>query len=526
VKGINQSISQSVIMMMKEKILQKKCILGVNTAVRSVHLLDEDQILYSCGNHVLIWNKHTKNQIFLQQCGCGEEIQLIALCSARKQIAISIKGGDSGPQILIYDAINFKRKKVIKSQSVDDSDAIGVSFSKDGKQCLVLRDAPDYLLTLWNIEKTAKVLASIRLATPSGKRMKQAEMRLSSESKDVIVCASGNGIIRFFKIVDGIFRPITVNLRGEQQNYVAQSWLSNDVVILGTDNNELIVMHNFIAKAVVSIDGWNQCITSMIPFSQGIIVGGSKGSVRVYTCIEENNYTPSLAKEMSIEHNGNSEIVAIDKAATEEMFICLLSTGRICSFPLSDKDIAIGTNMVPWFHAAGPDGNCCITCMDICILKPIVATGGSDRTLRIWNYETKDFELTSNFDSDIISVSLHPSSLQILICFQNHIELNYIQHKGLSTVWRRDMQTDGSSCFSNGGQYFALVCGPFVQVYGTYKFDPICTLRGHSSPIKAIAWRHDDQELSTIGSDNVICKWTVSNGKRKIRHGKYKCFVL
>jgi WD40 repeat protein len=347
-----------------------------------------------------------------------------------------------------------------------------------------------------------------------------------TESKEIIVCASGNGIIRFFKIVDGIFRPITVNLRREQQNYVVQSWLSNESVILGTESNELIVMHNFVTKVVVPINnGWDQSITSMIPFSQGVIVGGNKGSIRVYTCTKENDFTPILAKDMHIDDTYKSEIIAIDKAATEEMFICLLSTGRICSFPLSDNEIPIGKNMVPWFHAAGPDGSCRITCMDICILKPIVATGGADKTLRIWNYETKDFELTSHFDSSIITISLHPSSLQILICFENHVELDYIQYKGLSTVWRRDIQPHGSSCFSNGGQYFALVCGPLAQVYGTYKFDPICTLRGHSSPVEAIAWKHNDQELATIGSDGVVRVWTVSNGKRKLRHGKFICIL-
>ena len=506
--------------------IQKKSILGVNTKVKSVHLLNIEQILYSCGNHVLVWNTHTKNQTFLYQCSSGEEVQIIELFASRRQIAISVKkiDGGGGPQILIYDAITFKRKKAIKFQgdvNNDDSDVISLSFSMDGKQCTVLRDAPHYQLTLWNIEKSAKTVASIRLATPSGKEIRRVTIQpSSSENKDVVVCASGNGIIRFFKVIDGIFRPITVNLRREQQNYIVQCWLSNKIAILGTDSNELIVMENFVAQAVVSISGWDESITSMISFSHGVILGGSKGSIRIYTCIKENDYTLSLSKDLSLDDKRVSEIVAIDKAATEEMVICLLSNGRICSCPLSDTNIAVGENIVPWFHDIGSDGTCRVICMDICLLKPIVATGGVDRSLRIWNFETNDFELMSSFQDDIISISLHPSSLQILICFKNHVELNYIYNSGLSEVWSRELQTTGSSCFSNGGQHFALVCGPFVQVYGTYKFDPICTLRGHTAPIKAIAWRHDDLELATIGSDNVICMWNVPNGKRKLRHGE------
>ncbi len=666
------------------QLLQKRCILGVNTSVRSVHLLnDGDQILYSCGNHVLIWNRHRYNissskdttrnsngnsnsnsnsknnrdqqQVFLHQCGRGEEICFIELCHSRKQIAIVIKssksgsgrgsgsgssvrgengsgrrGGGGGSQIILYDAITFKRKKIIKpaetfssssassssssiiNTSTDDgseSDIIGLSFSKDGKHILILYDEPNYLLTLWNIEhKVPKVSASIRLATPSGKRIKHAtimpfssssssssstEVTSSSSSslssstdaaKEIIVCASGNGIIRFFKIVDGIFRPVTVNLRREQQNYVAQCWLSNGMLLLATDSNELIVMSNFVAKAVVSIEGWSsswsggsgfgrgrdddnridkyhQSITSMISFSQGVVVGGSKGSVRVYTCTEENNYTPSLAKDLSVVGRGEGEgegagqgeidgedghhvnqninsssqdeqILAMDRMVTEEMCACLTSTGRICSVPLSDNEIAIGENLVPWFHSAGghdgpdgkdgKDGKCSsiIRCMEVCRSKPIVATGGSDKTLRIWNYQTKQFELIKSFQTNIVSISFHPSSLKVLVCCEDRVLLSYVHYRGLSTVWQREVQTNGLSCFSNGGQYFCLVCGPFVQVYDTYKLDPICTLRGHSSPIEAIGWRDDDQELATLGSDNVICMWKVSNGKRKLRHGE------
>jgi len=130
----------------KDKLLQKKRILSLNTAVKSVHLPHQDQILDSCGNHVLIWNKHTKKQIFLYQCGNGEEISFIEeLCSSKKQIAIIIRSVDGGPQVLLYDAIACKRRKVIKPDIDDGSDVIGLSFSKDGKHCLVLRDKPSYL---------------------------------------------------------------------------------------------------------------------------------------------------------------------------------------------------------------------------------------------------------------------------------------------------------------------------------------------------------------------------------------------
>ncbi len=504
--------------MAKENVsIKKKCILGVNTKVEAVHLLDIERVLYACGNHVLIWNTHTKNQTFVYQCVDGEDIQTIELFAERRQIGIATKKSD-GSQICIYDTMSLNRRKVIKIQNDDDSGIISLSFSTDGKHCLVLRDAPYYHLTLWNIEKNAKMIATIRLATASGKQLRTAAIQPSLDNKDPIACASGNGIVRFFKVVDGIFRPITVNLRREQQNYVAQCWLTNEVVILGTVDNELIVMRNYVEKEVVRIV-WDQLITSIISFSHGIIVGGSKGSIHVFNCVGDNNYAPSLMKDMILDRHDSSKVVAIDKADTEELAICLLGNGRICSFPLSDNNVVIRENIVPWYHTVGDDGTC-VKSMDTSILKPIVATAGSDRTLRIWNFDSNEYELIKTFESEIISVSLHPNSFLVLVCFMQHVELSYIHCDKLFLMWRRDMETNGSSCFSHGGQYFALVSGPIVQIYDTYKLDPICTLRGHSSPINSISWRSDDQELATIGIDNVICIWTTSNGKRKLRHGK------
>ncbi len=514
----------------KKITLQKQCILGVNTSIEGgVYLLDEEQVLYSSGNHVLIWNKHRRDQTFIHQCGKGEEIQLVTICSARKQIAVAVKSTHVGHHVLIYDAISFKRKRVIKIQNDnDESDVISLSFSQDGKQCLVLRDAPYYFLTLWNTEKSAKVVASIRLATPSGKQLRTAQLRPSTSgdpnNKDIIVCASGRGIIRFFKVVDGIFRPITVHLRREQQNYVVQRWLSNDVVLLATDNNEVIVIQNFEMKNAVKIADWKECVTtSMAVFSQGVILGADNGNLLIYNCTKDNQYLPSLAK--TITNGGDdstSKIISIDSTPTEEFFICLKITGEICSYPLCDNEHATGEPMIPCFHTSGLNGTSNITCMDVCAFKTIIATGGSDRTVRIWNYTTNTFELTSHFDTDVVSLSLHPNSLQILICCRNHVELNYIYKQELHTVWRRERQQIISCKFSNGGQYFALVCGPYVQILNTYSLESMCTLRGHSANIETLAWRQDDQEIATIGLDAVVCKWNVTNGKRILRYGEFE----
>ncbi len=595
-------------------LLQKEFLLGVDTThVRCAYFLDRDQVLYSCGNHVLVW-RQDKTQVFLHQCSSGEVIRHVQLCPNRNIISIVVSGkegkegdddkevgdqhkeeGDGNheteigissrrscsPYILFYDAVTFRRKKVSKVIMDNVHEIICVSLSRDGKVCLVLGGAPDYLLTLWSIEKaTPKVLASMRLATPSGKIIQRADLcpsqqrdsnsarNLSSEGNEYLICVSGSGILRFF-IVDSSnnLRPKTLKLHGEQQDYVHHCWLPNRTVVLATATHELLVISNFETKAIVFLHEWQQqqqAITTITPapLNKGFMVGGSRGAIRFYRISQEDEdeYFLQAIREISMggdggglqnenghyqlcprdneqlnENNNQPQVCHIDQLEGDNLALCLLSSGRVSSFILSNFDASNaesnstmqGDDLIPEFHRSTNIGNLSsgyghgtkkLKCMSICAWKPIIATGGSDRTLRIWNYQTRTFELTNNYMEDIVSVSLHPSSFQVLVCTKTQVDMSFIKHDGLHSVWHKELRTNGSSTFSRGGAYFALDMGPFVQVYNTYTCHLVSTLRGHAASIKSLCWKSDDQDLATVGADGMICVWKVWSGQRLLRY--------
>ncbi len=603
-------------------LLQKEFLLGVDTThVRCAHFLDRDQVLYCCGNHVLIW-RQDKTQVFLHQCSSGEIIRHVQLCPKRNIIAIVISGnedqqeddynGDVGdqndeedvaandetttgtpshrscsPYILFYDAVTFRRKKVSKVIMQNVHEIICVSLSRDGKVCLVLGGAPDYLLTLWSIENaTPKVLASMKLATPSGKIIRQADLcpssqrdsnnvrNISGEGYEYLICVSGSGILRFF-IVDSSnnLRPKTLKLHGKQQNYIHHCWLPNRTVVLATATHELLVISNFETKAIVFLHEWEQLQQSITaitpaPLNKGFMVGGSHGAIRFYRISQEDEdeYFLQAVREISMggdidtniqnenlhqrfsprdneqihQKNNQSQVYHIDQLESDNVALCLLNTGRVSSFALSNFDTSDvdsnstmqGDDLIPEFHRSTDIGNLNsgngygyrtkkIKCMSICAWKPIIATGGSDRTLRIWNYQSRTFELTNQYMEDLVSVSLHPTSFQVLVCTKTQVDVSFIKHDGLHSVWHKELRTNGSSCFSRGGTYFALDMGPFVQVYNTYTCHLVSTLRGHAASIKSLCWKSDDQDLATVGADGVICVWKVWSGQRLLRYCKW-----
>jgi WD40 repeat protein len=322
-----------------------------------------------------------------------------------------------------------------------------------------------------------------------------------------------------------VFQPVTVKLEREQQNYVRHCWLSdgNATVVLVTDQNDLVLVQNFEEKVIIPIRDWGQSITAISSSGQSFMIGGDGGSIRLYHMNEEGQATLQTTLDMG----ESSEILAFDRFEHDNFAICLFQTGKIFKIPTSnfETDSSMGGEIVPSFHmgidvdTAGVDACKSIICMSICKWKPILATGGADRTLRIWDLKKKKFTTVRQYEDDIVSVSLHPMSLQILLCCKSFVLVSEVLQDELSPpIWRQEIQTNGSSCFSNGGHYFALSVGDFVQIYNTFTHEIICTLRGHTAPVQSICWKNDDLRVATIGRDGAVCIWDTWLGKRIFRY--------
>ena len=54
-----------------------------------------------------------------------------------------------------------------------------------------------------------------------------------------------------------------------------------------------------------------------------------------------------------------------------------------------------------------------ITGVDVCQRKPLVATCGVDRSIKVWNYLTLELELSKEFEESVESVALHPTGKHI-----------------------------------------------------------------------------------------------------------------
>ena len=124
----------------------------------------------------------------------------------------------------------------------------------------------------------------------------------------------------------------------------------------------------------------------------------------------------------------------------------------------------------------------------MCCRKPLVATCGLDKSVRVWNYLDKSTEIVQYFAEDCHSVAFHPSGLHLLVGFGD--KLLEATAQGIRSC---------IGAISNSSAIFACACGVSFST-------PACaavsaTTMSDCSPI------HD--ENPTIG-----LKCTYGNGDR------------
>lgn len=501
--------------------------------------------------------------------------------------------------VTIYGTKLRKKKASFRlAQEHVAGNVLHVSFI-DATHVLVLGSAPDYNLTLWSIDRTAigtttgstfdtaltpskapkhkrpeGFVASVKLATPSDKVLYRADASpLKDKAGNTIICATGNGIVRFFRLANSTFRPVTVNLKRKQQNYVSHKWLSSGKVALGTDSGEIIIIDNFSTREVINLPGPCQTVSSLEEYSTGLIVGSDRGMVHLFEERKENCnaevacYQQTVSLRLLADQPSSTTVTGIATLETDEA-ICATSDDQMFKLPLSGvangvghKDRRLINHTIPFHRGSGS----CITSADVSLWKPVVVVASSwstnnvpactgsndDNTVRIWNYQTKEVEATKRFDARILNVCFHPSSFKIAVCTDDGklISCNVVRSlepdaidnaQGERSSSQRsidcfttalpnkivvsghvEVTTPGQCRYSNGGEYVAVTSGSILHVYDSYSLKEVCTLRGHSLEIKSIQWQETPpllQRLCSVGADGVLCIWAIPSGTKVLRH--------
>ena len=191
-----------------------------------------------------------------------------------------------------------------------------------------------------------------------------------------------------------------------------------------------------------------------------------------------------------------------------------------CSVTTGHKD---GVNRV----AFSPDGR-------------LIASGSFDKTVCIWNVETRDEVAHTNllrpklltgvpnhiaFSPDCSLLMIHRFSTDVELWDLNTCKLKFtLWTPGCAAfnpdssriasggddnavhIW--DVETGKKVCSMRGHSVYNHECTCTDDLpYGDYKANPKCPMRGHSQPVRSIAFSPDGSQLTSVSIDGTVKVW-------------------
>lgn len=454
----------------------------------------------------------------------------------RRYVAIAEKG--EKPVITIYDLHSLRKRKVLSSSEfVKSNEYVSLAFSPDSKYLVAQSGKPDYTLLYWTWEKS-KVMAVQKTSNPN---TNAPVYQVSFNPQDnTQLCVVGNGIFKHFRYHEGALKPFLNFQKMEAHNYLCHAWVSDERVVVGTDTGHLFLFEQGEAKNEFnpvqhkdekktgdddadSLATIIPQVTAIVAYSKGFACACGPGTVHLYEKTDDKEYFKKT-REIKIPPDSNSAdptsaqkqiITCLTVSPSEETLVASTNHSQLYYITLPSADLGRSDGDQIYFETLAQSfHNGQVLGLDVCIRKPLIATCSSDKSVRIWNYETCNLELYREFPEEALSIALHPSGLYILVGFSDKLRLMNLLIDDIRTFKEFPMRTCKECAFSNGGHLFAAVTSNIIQIFSTTTFESVSNLKGHSGRVKAITWFPDDSKIVSCGMDGAVYEWDPYSGKR------------
>jgi cilia- and flagella-associated protein 57 len=485
-------------------------------------VVDDHQLVYVCGQQVVSMNTETKEQQFIS--GTTQSFQSFGICSiacspSKKTIAIA-ETVDPVAVVTLYDSQSLRRRKVLQFPELGSKEIRAMAFSADGKLCLTQGAGPEWNLVLWNVEKSIKILGWVKISMSDENPVNQVSFCPWDAN---VLLVLGKGLIRIFRVTEGQLRPVSVNVRRDQANFISHTWLWDDRLLLGTASGEILFLEGLEFKAVVhplpNDTSDPSPILSLAPISKGFVAGTTGGEMWSFS-LEEDLKEQYKREETFFLPKKEGGIISIC-VTTDDALICATDTQQLFQFNLANSSVSKDSTghsgfdyLFTGFHKIMPNADSAITGIDVALWKPIAVTCSKDHTVRVWNLLEKRVEITKYFQEEPCALSVHPSGLYVVIAFTDKIRIASILLDDIAVTKELNIRGCNEVKFSRGGQYIAAVNGANVQLFNTYSGSVVSTLRGHTAKVRSIAWMHHDSKLMTVGQEGTVYVWEAFTGAR------------
>ncbi|KAI9351164.1 WD repeat-containing protein 65-like protein [Zopfochytrium polystomum] len=527
--------------------------LTVTATPENIFYVDESTIIFPAGCNVVVADVDQGSQKFIPATEKAEAISALTVSPDRHIFAVAERA--ARPSLVIYDLHSFRKRRTLppcpESQGVA-KEFTSMAFSADGRYLAAQLGSPELILHYYSWEK-GRLLATFNFSSiatalsgpamqssvppPSqsvvNKSIGPAAVAASGDILQIAICPNDSCQIsvladtsfRVFRYSEG-FIKLSFERKGMPKEFTCHCWMFNDRIAVGTSDGRILVctMGEVLQELRFGPAGTFTAVSFMIHMSRGLIVSSKSGHVEVMERFLETEAKVERLKllwRMATPDEG-SPIRSMAISGSEGSLLVCLENYQLLKMALAWSEIMKGEDIKfePLFH---PSHHSAITGLDVCCRKPLLATCGTDRSVRIWNYHTRICELCKIFPEEPFSVSLHPSGLYILVGFSDKLRLFNVLIDDFRLFKEIGIRSCRECSFSNGGHIFAAAYGNTIQIYSTWTFDNIGNLKGHNGKVKSIHWTPDDSVLISSGADGAVYTWLVRDFKRESEHILKSC---
>ena len=484
------------------------------------------KIIFPAGNNIVQFNPESKTQSYFYPTPGTVKITCLCVSPSKRFLAWA---EESETGIITIQDLNTHKRKALTSIESGSRVYVDLSFGKEeGKSFVSLAGPPEWTLIFWDLNKL-KPLSSVKI--PVSPSILHSIFHHPREEDLIIVM--GNNYLKTFKLMAEKNVPDSYSIQQKvllmskkdpkdfphSPNYISKGLFKDGSFVIGTDNGEILFFNpNCDFKYILSTspgDGFP--INTILPFSKGFLVGGSSSLVYIFEKKEAESKNLYSRLEKKIQYRESySQVNSLLLTTSEEHLLIGLNNGQLIQVNFNydrgfTEDNIRFEPFIQLFHSGK------IHSIDVAVRKPLVATVGEDKFVKIWNYYEKQLEINQIFDEEGLAVAFHPSGFHLVVAFQEKIKMFNILDKTLQVF--KEIPVKGCSVlsFSNGGNLFALANSNIIQVYNFFTGEnpPHYVFRGHVTRVKSIVWQEDDMGFFSGSSEGTIYEFRLDDNSNK-----------
>lgn len=233
---------------------------------------------------------------------------------------------------------------------------------------------------------------------------------------DGSVVVTGPDTFKYYRIEEGELQPSLTQINNKNveltTSYSCHTWMTDGRLIVCTEVGEIIILEDdgefvaYLPDSPISEDQFK--IEAITPMQRGGFLVAGNGRIYIYEKLDDPRAPYKQAcepldivldsKENSIGSNSGQLVKSMCLSQTDDYIYFITESRQILKVDVPLYDGAETKNRFEHVHCNFHSKE--ITGLDICIRKQLVVTCSKDKSVKIWNYVTKNLELSTVLQED------------------------------------------------------------------------------------------------------------------------------